>query len=334
MNYCLYKLRFSTALHAGQDMGASNLSSGKGTLHADTLFSALYIQALAQGSDGQLLQAFLQGEMLLSDLLPYYEGPDETGQDAEEYYLPKPFAHPVRRAHNLPGQTKDPKDFKRLQFIGASQFNNYVGYVKGENDFNASQHLKSFAPGAGGVRTCVTLQQDQPMPYHVGSFTFNTGYGLFFIAGTTSQQHADLLSQLLEALSHTGIGGKRTAGLGKFQVEDVVYLDAPYNAATQTLAAMLKEDAHTAYMAANVCLPKNEEIQQAVQEGAFALVRRGGFVQSPDYAPEPLKKKELYAFQAGSCFKTKFAGDVFDVSQNGAHPVYRCLKPLFLGVNL
>ena len=63
------------------------------------------------------------------------------------------------------------------------------------------------------------------------------------------------------------------------------------------------------------------------------MIRRGGFVASESYAKEFVKKRDIYAFKAGSCFGKRFEGDVFDVSVSGAHPVYRYLKPMFIGVN-
>ena len=58
------------------------------------------------------------------------------------------------------------------------------------------------------------------------------------------------------------------------------------------------------------------------------------FVASSDYAEEWRKKKDLYVFTAGSCFVNCFAGDIYDVSEGGKHPVYRYAKPIFMGVSL
>ena len=47
---------------------------------------------------------------------------------------------------------------------------------------------------------------------------------------------------------------------------------------------------------------------------------------------EQQKKKDLYVFRAGSCFVHPFAGDIYDVSDGGSHPVYRYARAMFLGV--
>ena len=50
------------------------------------------------------------------------------------------------------------------------------------------------------------------------------------------------------------------------------------------------------------------------------------------YAEEYRRKRDLYVFAAGSCFKNEFEGDIYDVTNGGSHPVYRYAKPLFMGV--
>ena len=45
-----------------------------------------------------------------------------------------------------------------------------------------------------------------------------------------------------------------------------------------------------------------------------------------------LKKNDFYCFKSGSCFKNRFDGNIFDVSCNGAHAVYRYAKPIFISL--
>ena len=86
MNYFLFKLQFDTAVHFGSSDSALSLYTSEETLRADTLFSALCHEILAQHGETSLLQLceeVRQGKFLLSDLMPYH---DET------FYLPKPIA--------------------------------------------------------------------------------------------------------------------------------------------------------------------------------------------------------------------------------------------------
>ena len=53
MNYSIYKLKFNTGVHFGTGV----LSESEYTFRADQLFSALYIEALKQGSEKELYEA-------------------------------------------------------------------------------------------------------------------------------------------------------------------------------------------------------------------------------------------------------------------------------------
>lgn len=87
-------------------------------------------------------------------------------------------------------------------------------------------------------------------------------------------------------------------------------------------------------MLLSVALPADDELENALENASYLLEKRSGFVASSDYAEEWRKKRDLYVFTAGSCFVNCFAGDIYDVSEGGKHPVYRYAKPIFMGVSL
>ena len=86
-------------------------------------------------------------------------------------------------------------------------------------------------------------------------------------------------------------------------------------------------------MLMSLALPKDEELEDALQGASYQLVKKSGFVASDTYAPQQMRKKDLYVFKAGSCFQHSFQGDLWDVSEAGMHPVYRYAKGMFLGVD-
>jgi CRISPR-associated protein Csm4 len=279
---------------------------------------------LKSGDSEDLLKSFLDGDAVISDLLPFKN---------EEFYIPKPVYKMALSQNEM--QDEDRKAAKKLKYIPASQFDRYIKSLKGLESFDAksvSGDIKSIA--AISVRTCVSLKGlEESRPYYVGITTFEKNCGLYLIVGFTNEKTLALVHKLLTALSHSGIGGKRTTGLGKFELDDVIYLDAPYNQSLEALSAMLHTQSDV-YMTLSTSLPEDSELDAVVESGYFQLIRRGGFVQSATYADSFYKKKELYVFAAGSCFKRKYKGMVADVSNNGGHPVYRLLKPMFLGVNI
>ena len=81
-----------------------------------------------------------------------------------------------------------------------------------------------------------------------------------------------------------------------------------------------------------MALPQKDELTQALEGSTYLLAKRSGFVASDTYAEEQRRKRDLYVFVAGSCFKNRFSGDIYDVSAGGGHAVYRYAKPLFMGV--
>ena len=79
-------------------------------------------------------------------------------------------------------------------------------------------------------------------------------------------------------------------------------------------------------------LPKTEEMEKALTNAYYNLIRRGGFSFSP-YA-DTFKKQTQYYLSSGSVLKNAFNGDIHTVGENGRHDIYRYSKPIFLGVEL
>ena len=78
MTATVVKLSFTSPVHFGN----GRLSDAECACSADTLFSALFMEAMAQGSQEDLLAAARDGDLLLSDAFPW------MGDDC---YLPKPW---------------------------------------------------------------------------------------------------------------------------------------------------------------------------------------------------------------------------------------------------
>ena len=92
MEYAVYKLEFKTSVHFGNGM----LSDTGITFCADTLFSALYIEAMKIGKDSIFLSEVTQGKLLFTDAFPYI---------GDQYYLPKPMlyveTHRIKRRSSV-----------------------------------------------------------------------------------------------------------------------------------------------------------------------------------------------------------------------------------------
>jgi CRISPR-associated protein Csm4 len=305
MDFIISRMHFTTAVHFGKDsLTDSNLG-----FHADSLFSAICLEILKL-YDQSKLDAFVatvkNGDILFSDCFPFLDS---------EYYLPKPLWVPVRD-EKLEYSRK--KAFKQLKYISPAQLS---AYLHGSFDpLGELEVTRGFGSAAAGVR--VQIGGD---PYYIGSYSFSENAGLYFIFGTTSKEDQEFLKTIIGSLSFTGIGGKRSSGLGRFEVSFVH--DNP-------LLDQLKDtrESKTNLLLSTSMLAKDDS-KQTLQDASFLLERRGGFIFSNSYSDTPRRKKDLYCFVSGSCFHTRFEGDVFDVSTGGAHPVYHYAKPLFLGVH-
>lgn len=326
MNYFLYKLKFTTALHVGNDSGHDHLSSSEFTIHSDTLFSALCIEALHYGTTtfNQFIQLFETGQAILSDALPFR---------GTEFFLPKPI-YRKQAVHPLP-DPKDRKLFKKLAYIPLSMFYEYL-CASDERPFDIHKAVELQKDIVfHDKRECVAIsRQEVTRPYFIGSVVFNNECGLYLIIGTESDESKSMLEQLLFSLSYSGIGGKRSVGFGKFELDGPISVSESEGPMLHRLHQLLTNRNADFYMTLNTSLPGEQEMDSALADACFLLCRRGGFVQSYNYAKTPLKKKTIYALSPGACVKRTYSGVLLDLAQGGAHPVYRCLKPLFAGVNL
>ncbi len=308
MEYKVYKLIFQGAVH----LGLKNLEDGQDTFCADTLFSALFQEAVKMGTEvmESLLCYAKGGRMLLSDAFPFIEN---------TYFLPKPMKRVISKEDS--GDSTEKKKFKKLRYIPVEDFGKYL---QGRFQVDKAQDMNELGEFQMKVSASVRGETDT-VPYRVGSYFFRAGNGLYFVAGYEGEEVRELLEILLESLAVIGIGGKRTSGMGKFRLD--------FGKMPVELLRRLKGEGKS-YMTLSLSLPKEDELEEALNGAEYLLCKRSGFVDSAGYAKEQQRKRDLYVLKAGACVGTKFQGDVYDVSgKNGAHPVYRYAKPMFLEVD-
>ena len=286
MEYIGYKLHFPVGLH----IGSGSLEDSEKTFDAMHLFSALCIEAVKKRQDDleKLLEITKRGEILFSDAFPFV---------GDRLYLPKPMAQVVI---DRQGDSKAKTEKESM-------------YLK--NGFCCTE-----------VRTGASIsQEEETKPYRIGVCTYRKGAGLYLMIGYQNIEVLSFWQELLKDVGYSGIGGKKSFGLGRFAVEE---FDLP-----EKIVKRLKSVGPGQSMSLSVCLPEDEEIESVMEGASYRLVRRGGFVSSTDYADTLLRKRDLFVFQAGACFEKRFSGSIIDVSIGGKHPVYRYAKPLFMEVS-
>lgn len=308
MNYKIYKMVFTGAVH----FGTGGLTASADTLMADTVFSAMCTEAVLQG--GGLLERLLagakDGKLLLSDALPFI---------GRTLYVPKPV---MEVQGSDPGDSSIKKALKKLRYIPVEKLD---AYLRGELDVKAEADAFHERFSRSSLLEKVTVPEGEvTRPYAVAVHRYLEGSGLYLCIGYESEELLELAAGLLESLSWSGIGGERSSGCGRFELRVA--------AGTETLLARLRQEDAQKYMSISVCLPAEDELDQAVGGAEYLAVKRSGWVSSDRYADTLRKKRDIYMMAAGAVFARRFRGDVYDVSEGGRHPVYRYGRPMLMGV--
>lgn len=306
MEYAVYKLNFTTPVHFGE----KTLESANMTFSADRLFSALAFEAAKESEYllANLIDKVKNGKIIFSDAFPF---------NGNEYYCPKPMIKPVKQ--NGDEDILNRKRFKKLEFLPISKLGDFV---LGKTNY---EDLKSPDFGKFSVKTSVSIEpDDDPKPFRVCLFSFNENSGLYVIVGYEEKSDLNLTEDLLKKLSFSGIGGKRSTGLGRFKFFPEKLPQEAVNRLNNNFEN---------YMTLSAALPTEEDMTKATEGARYLLEKKSGFVASPNYSPEWRRKRDSFVFKAGSVFKNKWKGELKDVSENGNHAVYRYSLPMFMGVD-
>lgn len=306
MNYRLYQMEFLNGIH----FGIQALDDTQIMLPADTLFSALCQEALRIGKLEELVFLAEQGDFLLSNGFPY------VGKD---YFLPKPMLR--LEADQKQGDSVQKKQFKKMKFVSLKKIESYLQGKIDKEDLDKIEQMGMF-----DMRTSVAIRgQESPQPYFLKIYNFKEGNGLYILVGGKEKKNFQLFEMLFESLSYTGVGGKKSSGLGRFEFAERKIPD-------ELLKRLNAQSSQ--YMLLSTALPEEHELDAVMGEASYQLIKRSGFVDSFHYAEQYRRKRDLYVFSPGSCFKRTFRGKIYDVSSGGSHPVYRYAKGMFLGVDL
>lgn len=278
MKRSIIKLKFHTPLHFGK----GNLSEGGYELLADTIFSALCIES---GNPQNLVEEVKSKGLRISDAFPYI---------GNYYYIPKPMIYVDQQSENY-------KLFKRIKYVTEDTLSAFL-----EGTLYPEDELKNFVLGESEARTQVCVGKD---PFQVGIYTFNDDSGLYIIV----EHSDDYVFEAFEKLQYSGIGGKRSSGLGRFTFAVEECYEFPQGEKKILL---------------NTAMAKDDELEKTLEGANYLLQKRSGFIHESRY-----KKRDFYTFKAGSIFTKEFEGDIFDVG-NYEHPVYRYGIPMFMGVSI
>lgn len=321
MEYKLYKLTFNTPVHFGSDIVGSSLEESDFICHSDTFFSALCLEYIklngAETIEG-FIDFFNNGKLLISSLLPYKNN---------DLYIPKPSIvierSDTKNENKEENSSSDRKKMKKLNYIKVSDIDIYLNYIKGIGDFNFDYEYNNFAKYS--LNQKVGLRDEENRLYSLGTYSFYKNNGLYFALSFSNNETLKEFEKVLKSLSYSGIGGKRTQGLGNFE-----YNESDFSAFENKL---FKDSKYK--MLLSLFSPTENEMESIDFSNSFySLIKRNGFIYSNNYSGNLSKRKSLSMFKEGSCFTDNINGNIKDVSQNGNHKVYRYGKAFYIGIDI
>lgn len=324
MTYLLYKLKFPNGIHVGAN---SSLELTNTTVSSDVFYSAFYAEYIRifGENDRELFQLTENDEFKISDLLPFKEMKTET-----VFYVPKPFVNDIERkqSNDENEQVVDRKKVKKLSYIPASRLNEYFEFL--ETGKNFPEIDDDFGEKELHTKNKVSRIGEDTELYNVEVFRFNKDSGLYFIV-QLPEKWQERFENVLESLSLTGIGGKKSAGYGQFirelktenYKEDAIFLHTN----------LKKISTSGKYLLLSSYLPQKDEIEKIKnKENGYQLIKRSGFVNSSKYSENPQKRKQVYMISSGAVLNFKPAGRLADLKLHGNHSIYRMGKPIVIGV--
>ncbi len=191
---------------------------------------------------------------------------------------------------------------------------------------------QSFGQAYEQTKASVTDGADAK-PYFVGLYRLHAGCGLYVLCACEGTDQIKLLKDLFTLLGLSGIGGRTSAGYGRFHLDgDPICLNTAEEESTRWMLQAL-ERSTSPYLLLTSSLPAEEEMDAALEGASFQLVRRSGFAAT-EWVETPMKKQTQYFLAAGSVLQHPYQGKLYDVGTALPHPVYRYSKPLFMGVTL
>lgn len=328
--YILFPLHFLSPVHFGDASGGGGLDAVQPIGRADTFFSALCCEAARQGEMAlqKLVEKTKQGDITFSDLLPWYKR-----EGSYEWYVPKPVLSvpPQKTKEETLQEARNNSTFrkqaKKRAFIRTSEVSLYIDDLRyGENSLTEE-------PTFGTVVSQVHFNGRTRKPYSTGSYMMDGTAGLYSLIRFENEEDISWLKALVEMVGLSGIGGRKSSGMGHFVIDGtpIDLAEDSDNKDSSALYEMLEDTEAEEQMTLSTLLPFAEEAEVAAKARGLWL-RRSGLSWSQGMEV-PVKMHTLYMLSSGSCVDRRISGCIVDVSTPAVtHPVYRYGKGLYVGV--
>ncbi len=345
-SFQIYKLRFTTPLHLGNER--EDYAQSLQTIHSDTLYAAL-VASLAKAG----MEIPEKGDLgcTISSLFPYYQ---KDKKSPAVYFLPKSKKIEILpEAENGFDWLGIQKNIKKIKWLDTTFFRKMIGgedmkpfYKNFLQDAGTKEKLKNikgiYMTGMDIPGEFITNQvfprvkvprqlsidnkKQEAEPFYMERLFFKDFSGMYFM----SLGDNELLEKGLEMLQHEGIGTDRNVGNGYFECyKDEMILDLPD---------------HCNYaMNLSLFLPEKREQLESILDNntAYSFKKRGGWVSTSPY--NTIRKNRINMFEEGSVFKMEIKqpemlGRIADLTpeilEKKNHKIWRNGKSIFVPVKL
>ncbi len=335
----IYKLRFTTPLHIGDER--ADYGTSLQTIHSDTLYAAM-TSVLAK--IGYKIPSNGDFGFSISSLFPYYEKDNKP-----VCFLPK------LKLQTIPAKElqNDAKKIKKIEWLDVEFFNKMINGEKlfdksfdvsllENGKFLTKQNIfKDFISKEVNPRVKVPRQyvmdgeKQDSEPFYMERLYFKEQSGMYFMA-VGDDDKLKIIDLALKILKDEGIGTDRTIGNGFFEVETgFIELDLPKSNKVSNLSLFL---------------PKNQKQIDELLIGddiAYNFQKRGGWIT--DSGLNTFRKNTVQMFSEASVFslnnsisETNVMGKIVDLKPKldydhlnvKPHPIWRSGKALFIPVKI
>jgi CRISPR-associated protein Csm4 len=326
---------FKGGLHLARGLTNTYDKSLK-TLHSDTIKSAIFVCALelfpeigvaGEQSEYQAGKYFL-GQFKVSSAFPFID---------QDYYFP---TIEIPRPYNFSEDASlTDKEKKKILYLRQDVFKEYIKDIR--NFKLTKEHLtsksvldkKRYGENIkSDTYQHVAVSRDYGSdsdPYYVDKIYFEKNAGLYFLLEMKDEEDTETLKKIeaaLKLLGDNGIGTDRNTGNGQFDMD-----------MTETMTFDVSDDA-THDLVLSLYCPKKVEIDNQLKSSYYNLIKRGGYISSPQNEVNlTIRKRSIHFFAAGSVFPKyeNRSGTIVNLQpdfSNLKHPIWRDGRPIILPI--
>jgi CRISPR-associated protein Csm4 len=325
VKYKIVKLYFQSPLHIGRGLGEAYDTAEK-TMHSDTISGALTSVFCSIKRECNALE--FMSKYNVSSAFPFM---------GNTCFLPKPLVK-VNIGMQDEDEYQQKKKLKKIEYIETSIWLELISgkevVIKKEQlsengKFLFAHKAPDTLPYKDDLQQRVSVPRDggESKPYFLDRRFFEKSAGLYFFLKTDVDTE-QAICEVLNSLGTTGLGTDKSVGNGQFKFEIV------------DIELQLPDVVNKIMVLSLVCPRKDELTAEILQNSAYQLTQRGGFIAGTNNNQfRHLRKKSVYMFVEGSVFSTnQLIGKIENVrpawNDSELHPVFRDGRAFCLPVNI